>query len=534
MQSDVSIFQSELLDPIGDRNVPELQPPPNKLLTVEELFNEQLNVTELKTFLGREGRLSKECILKILQDSTDVFHTEPNLLNIKDPVTVVGDIHGQYYDLLKLLELGGEPSLNVQYVFLGDYVDRGSYSTEVVILLYAYKLLFPKNIWLLRGNHECRQMTSFFNFRNECEHKYDIDVFDAFMESFDSLPIGAIINGQFLCVHGGLSPEFIDLQQAQSIHRFQEPPREGLFCDLLWSDPTETYETDTSNISPYNKNGIRGCAWFFTYEATMKFLNKNNLLSLIRAHEAQIEGYKMHKTCQSTGFPSVITIFSAPNYCDVYNNKGAILKFHNTTLNIQQFNVSPHPYYLPDFMSVFQWSLPFVIEKVTEILMNLLQVPDGEEEELLPELPKRDKDAFNRHSLSMEQNEAVYLATMLENNLRKEEEKPLIISSTGNDTTPDGPVMSKDKSDRLRRKVRTVARMARMFKTLREEHETVVKLKGLCPANRIKPGLLVGGKLGLQTELEQFEVGKRVDLENEKRPTEDQVSQAIAEQKHSV
>merc|ERR1712151_514707 len=103
------------------------------------------------------------------------------------------------------------------------------------------------------------------------------------------------------------------------------------------------------------------------------------LLSVIRAHEAQLEGYKMHKTNPSTGFPSVITIFSAPNYCDVYNNKGAILKFDNSTLNILQFNSSPHPYHLPNFMDVFTWSMPFVIEKVTEMLYYVLQTPAGEE-----------------------------------------------------------------------------------------------------------------------------------------------------------
>merc|ERR1719230_1417622 len=95
------------------------------------------------------------------------------------------------------------------------------------------------------------------------------------------------------------------------------------------------------------RNEVRGCSWFFTYEAASTFLYKNSLLSVIRAHEAQLEGYKMHKTNSATGFPTVITIFSAPNYCDVYNNKAAILKFDNSTLNILQFNCSPHPYHPP-------------------------------------------------------------------------------------------------------------------------------------------------------------------------------------------
>merc|ERR1712187_1035810 len=120
-------------------------------------------------------------------------------------------------------------------------------------------------------------------------------------------------------------------------------------------------------------NDVRGCSYFFTLEGAAKFLQKNNLLSVIRAHEAQLEGYKMHKTNPSTGFPAVITVFSAPNYCDCYNNKGAVLKFNNSTLNILQFNCSPHPYHLPNFMDICACSVPFVIEKGLDMLSNILQ-----------------------------------------------------------------------------------------------------------------------------------------------------------------
>lgn len=125
-------------------------------------------------------------------------------LKVRDPITVVGDIHGQYYDFVKLLDVGGDPtSTNTQYIFLGDYVDRGSYSVEVLALIFCLKIRYTKHIWMLRGNHECRQMTSFFNFRDECECKYDITVYNAFMEAFDALPLGCVINGKFLGIHGG-------------------------------------------------------------------------------------------------------------------------------------------------------------------------------------------------------------------------------------------------------------------------------------------------------------------------------------------
>lgn len=121
-------------------------------------------------------------------------------------MTIVGDIHGQYYDLLKLLELGGDPEIN-KYLFLGDFVDRGCFSIEVILLLFAIKINYPKTVVLLRGNHECRSLTTYFNFRNEWLYKYDIDIFDRIMDWFDALPISCLVNNRFLAVHGGISPE---------------------------------------------------------------------------------------------------------------------------------------------------------------------------------------------------------------------------------------------------------------------------------------------------------------------------------------
>lgn len=118
---------------------------------------------------------------------------------------MVGDIHGQFYDMVKMLEVGGKPE-SIKYLFLGDYVDRGSFSLEVLLVLYALKLNYSKTIFMLRGNHECRQMTAFFNFRAEILYKYDQELYDLIMESFDSLPISCLVNGKFLALHGGISP----------------------------------------------------------------------------------------------------------------------------------------------------------------------------------------------------------------------------------------------------------------------------------------------------------------------------------------
>jgi len=354
-----------LKDPCKDRPVADVPLPPAQLLTLEALTKTgQLDLDVLMKHLSGEGMLTQELLLYLVKQACALFESEPNLLKLTDPITVVGDIHGQYFDLLKLLEVGGLPG-DIQYLFLGDYVDRGSFSIEVIALLYAIKIRHPKRVRMLRGNHECRQMTSFFNFREEAEYKYDINVYNAVMESFDMLPLAATINGKFLAVHGGISPELTTVKAINSINRFQEPPREGLLCDILWSDP-EVENSEEAGKKPkkapmFRENEVRGCSYFFTFDGAVKFLQKNAMLSIIRAHEAQLEGYKMHRTIASTGFPSVITIFSAPNYCDVYNNKGAILKFDNSTLNILHFNCMPHPYHLPNFMDVFSWSMPFVI-----------------------------------------------------------------------------------------------------------------------------------------------------------------------------
>jgi serine/threonine-protein phosphatase 2B catalytic subunit len=131
---------------------------------------------------------------------------------------------------------------------------------------------------------------------------------------------------------------------------------------------------------------VRGCSYFFTKEAVVPFLKRNDLLSVIRAHEAQLDGFKMYNWNGEEDFPAVITVFSAPNYCDVYNNKGAIIKFENSTLNIQQFNYTQHPYCLPDFMDVFAWSLPFVLDRVSEILLYVMAPGSSSDGELTRDL----------------------------------------------------------------------------------------------------------------------------------------------------
>jgi serine/threonine-protein phosphatase 2B catalytic subunit len=360
-------------------------------------------------------------------------------------------------------------------------------------------MYYPNSFFLLRGNHECRQLTAFFNFKDECSYKYNIELYDSIMAAFDFLPLAAIINNQFFCVHGGLSPDIRSLEEISLLDRCKEIPREGPMCDLLWSDPFEEEgkpaddrdETDEEgnqeDSSWFGYNDQRQCSYVYGVAAVNQFLQENKLTSIIRAHEAQIQGYKMQMVNADSGIPRVITIFSAPNYCDIYNNKAACLKFDQNVLNIKQFIDSPHPYYLPKFMDVFQWSLPFVAEKVCDMLATVLRL--GEDDS------------------SGDDDENVFTST----------EPPIAMKDVKD--SPQAVELKSTENDKLKQKAVAVTKIMNMYKTLREEHESIVHLRELSPGKRISlGGGLQAGSEAIQQAVKIFENAREADAENEIYP----------------
>ncbi|KAA8908324.1 Metallo-dependent phosphatase-like protein [Sphaerosporella brunnea] len=246
--------------------------------------------------MKRLCELVKECLME-----------ESNIQPVSTPVTVCGDIHGQFYDLLELFRVGGGMPDKINYVFLGDFVDRGYFSLETFTLLMCLKAKYPERITLVRGNHESRQITQVYGFYEECQNKYgNASVWKSCCQVFDFLALAAIIDGSVLCVHGGLSPEIRTLDQIRVVARAQEIPHEGAFCDLVWSDPEEV---ETWNVSP------RGAGWLFGDKVATEFNHVNGLSLIARAHQL----YHFQNN-------DVVTVWSAPNYCYRCGNVASIMK----------------------------------------------------------------------------------------------------------------------------------------------------------------------------------------------------------------
>jgi len=287
----------------------------NIVLDVDKIIERLLEVRGKRP--GKHVNLTEAEIRNLCLKSREIFISQPILLELEAPIKIVGDIHGQYYDLLRLFQYGGFPP-DANYLFLGDYVDRGKQSLETICLLLAYKIKYPENFFLLRGNHECASINRIYGFYDECKRRYNIKLWKTFTDCFNCLPVAAVIDEKIFCVHGGLSPEHQSMDQVRRIPRPTDVPDSGIICDLLWSDPDK-------DIEGWGEND-RGVSFTFGGDVVAKFLKKYDLDLVCRAHQVVEDGYEFFAKRR------LVTIFSAPNYCGEFDNAGAMMSVDETLM----------------------------------------------------------------------------------------------------------------------------------------------------------------------------------------------------------
>ncbi|KAE9587877.1 hypothetical protein Lal_00002689 [Lupinus albus] len=260
-----------------------------------------------------------------LCDSVErIFSSEPTVLQLRAPIKIFGDLHGQFGDLMRLFDEYGAPSTAgdiayIDYLFLGDYVDRGQHSLETIILLLSLKVEYPKNVHLIRGNHEAADINALFGFRIECIERMGerdgIWTWHRINRLFNWLPLAALIEKKIICMHGGIGRSINHVEQIENIQR-PIPMEAGsiVLMDLLWSDPTEN-----DSVEGLRPNARGPGLVTFGPDRVMEFCNNNDLQLIVRAHECVMDGFERFAQGH------LITLFSATNYCGTANNAGAIL-----------------------------------------------------------------------------------------------------------------------------------------------------------------------------------------------------------------
>jgi serine/threonine-protein phosphatase 5 len=209
----------------------------------------------------------------IIQRGIELYEKNKALVDItredEEEITICGDVHGQYYDLMNIFEINGIPSKENPYLFNGDFIDRGSFSVEVIMTLLAWKVCYPNHFYMSRGNHETKNLNKLYGFFGEVKHKYDNNVYNLFSSLFQTLPISHCINKKVFVTHGGLfAKDGVKLSDIRNISRFKEPADEGIMCECLWSDPCDDNGRHPSK---------RGVGVTFGPDVTEKFCTENNL-----------------------------------------------------------------------------------------------------------------------------------------------------------------------------------------------------------------------------------------------------------------
>ena len=285
-------------------------------LDLDNIIERLLQMQE--AHIGKQKNLTELEVRQLCIKSREIIISQPMLLELQAPIKIVGDIHGQYFDLLRLFNYGGFPP-DSNYLFLGDYVDRGKQSLETICLLFAYKIKYPEKFFLLRGNHECASINRIYGFYDDCKRRYNIKIWKTFIDCFNCLPVAALVDDKILCMHGGLSPDLSSLDLINQIMRPIDVPESGLLCDLLWSDP----DKDARGWADTNSRSV---SFTFGADIVSNFLRKHNLDLICRAHQVVEDGYEFFANRK------LVTIFSAPNYCGEFDNAGSMMSVDDSLL----------------------------------------------------------------------------------------------------------------------------------------------------------------------------------------------------------
>lgn len=261
---------------------------------------------------GKTVGLLEAEITALCVSAREAFLDDSSLVRVPAPVKILGDVHGQYYDLLRIFEkTGGMEKTGNNYLFLGDYVDRGKQSLETIALLLAYKIKYRRRMTLLRGNHECASINRIYGFYDECKRRYSVKLWKTFTDCFNCLPVAAVVADKIFCFHGGLSPDLHKMDQIADLDRPTDVPDTGLLCDLLWADPEK-------EVDAWGEND-RGVSFTFGPNIVEAFLAQHGYDLICRAHQVVEDGYEFFADRQ------LVTLFSAPNYCGEFDNAAAIM-----------------------------------------------------------------------------------------------------------------------------------------------------------------------------------------------------------------
>ena len=293
-----------------------------KMKKVEEEIEEMYDrISRLKEKLidSRKGefcsnvKLSEREVIAVIDKAYPIIEKEESMLELEPPLYICGDIHGQFYDLLRVFDILKYPPES-KFLFLGDYVDRGKRSLECILLLLCLKIKYPSRIFLLRGNHESADINRMYGFYDECKRKVSLRIYKQFCNLFNILPITALVGEKILCMHGGLAYDLKNINELKTIKRPTEIPDAGLLCDLVWSDPDESLYFD------FRTNKERGISVCFSKKKVEEFTKENDLDLICRAHQVVEEGFQFFANMK------LITVFTAPNYMEEFDNNGGILE----------------------------------------------------------------------------------------------------------------------------------------------------------------------------------------------------------------